>query len=91
MTRMRSIGELQQEGESDEEVLAMGELVGFVLGIVVRESDEEVLEVRELVGFNKGLSVGELVGFDERLALGESDKELSVGESVNEDKISGLR
>ena len=44
-----------------------------------------------MVGFDKGLSVGESVGFNERLAMGESDKELSVGESVNEDKIGGLR
>jgi hypothetical protein len=33
-----------------------------------------------------------LVGFDERIAVGESDKEvLAVGESVNEDKIGGLQ
>jgi hypothetical protein len=89
--RIRSIGELQQEGESDEEVLAVGELVGFVNGLVMRESDKEVLTVRELVGFVNGLSVGESVGFDERLAVGESDKELSVGGSVNKDKIGGLR
>jgi hypothetical protein len=69
----------------------MGELVGFVNGLVLRESDKEVLAVRESVGFYKGLSVGELVGFDQRLAVGESEKELSVGESVNEDKIGGLR
>ncbi len=74
MTRTRSIGGLQQEGESDKDVLAVGELVGFVNGLVVRESDEEMLAVRELVGFDKGLSVGESVGFNERLAMGESDK-----------------
>ncbi len=68
----------------------MGELVGFVNGLVVRELDKEVLAVRELVGFDKGLSVGESVGFEERLAMGESDKELSVGESVDKDKIGGL-
>jgi hypothetical protein len=69
----------------------MGELVGFVNGLVVRESDKEVLAERESVGFDKGLSIGELVGFNKMLAVGESDKELSVGESVNEDKIGGLR
>ncbi len=69
----------------------MGELVGFGNGQVVRESDEQVLAVRELVGFDKGLSIRELVGFDERLAVGESDEELSVEESVNKDKIGGLR
>ncbi len=68
----------------------MGESVGFVNGLVVRELDEEVLAVKELVGFDKGLSVGESVGFDKRLAMGESDKELSMGELVNEDKIGGL-
>ncbi len=68
----------------------MGELPGFVYGLVVRESDKEELAVRESVGFNKGLAVGEWVGFNNRLAMGESDKELSVGESVNEDKIGGL-
>ncbi len=73
------------------EVLAMGELLGFVIGLVVRELDKEVLAVRELVGFDKGLSVGESVGFNKRLAMGESDKKLSVGESVNKDKIGGLR
>jgi hypothetical protein len=88
---MRSIGGLRQEGELDEEVLAVGELVGFFNWLVVRELDEEVLAVRESVGFDKGLSVEELVGFDERLAVGESDKELSMGESVNKDKIGGLR
>jgi hypothetical protein len=91
LTRTRSIGGLQQEGESDKEALAVGESVGFVNGLVMRESDEEVLAVRELVGFDKGLSIGELVGFDKKLAVEESDKELSVGESVNEDKIGGLR
>jgi hypothetical protein len=68
----------------------MGEWVGFVNGLVVRELEEEVLAVRESEGFDKGLSIGELVGFDKRLAMGESDKELSMGESVNEDKIGGL-
>ncbi len=72
-------------------MLAMGESVGFVDGLVVRILDEEVLAVRELVGFNKGLSIRGLVGFDERLAVGESDEELSVRESVNEDKIGGLQ
>ncbi len=91
MARTRSIGGLQQEGESDKDVLAMGESVGFVNGLVVRESDKEMLAVRELVGFDKGLSIGEPVGFNKRLAMGESDEELSVGESVNEDKIGGLR
>ncbi len=91
MTRTRSIGGLHREGESDKEVLAVGELVGCVNGLVVRELDKEVLAVRESVGFNKGLSVGELVGFNKRLAVGESDKELSVEESVNEDKNGGLR
>ncbi len=75
----------------DEEVLAVGELVGFVNGLVVRELDKKVLAVRELVGFDKGLSVGELVGFNKRLAVGESDEELSMGETVNEDKIGGLQ
>ena len=46
MTRTRSIGGLQQEGESDKEALAVGESVGFVNGLVVRESDEEMLAVR---------------------------------------------
>ncbi len=46
-------------GESDKEVLAVGELVGFDEGLAVGESDEEVLAVGELVGFDKGLSVGE--------------------------------
>ncbi len=65
--------------------------MGFVNGLVIREWDEEVLAVRESVGFDKRLSIGELVGFDKRLATGVSDKELSVGESVNKDKIGGLQ
>ncbi len=69
----------------------MGELVGFVNGLVMRESNKEMLAVRESLGFDKGLSIGESVDFDERLAMGESDEELSVGESVNEDKIGRLQ
>ncbi len=68
----------------------MGESVGFVNGLAVRELDKEVLAVRELVGFNKGLSIGEFVGFNKRLAMGESEEELSMRESVNKDKIGGL-
>jgi hypothetical protein len=49
----------------------MGESVGFVNGLVVRESDKKVLAVRELVGFDKGPPVGELVGFNKRQAMGE--------------------
>jgi hypothetical protein len=73
----------------DDELLAVGESVGIVNGLFMRESDKEVLAVRQLVGFDKGLSVGKLVGFNERLAMGESDEELSMGESVNKASMRG--